>query len=267
MIQDQMTLFAAPAAQTESPPSGHKQARKPARARTRAGDEPVAAPLVLPLVVTPACELRDETAATFSRLGATAPKIPTRSPSTPSLEATPPMPETTDTQPPTPAIDDAPAAIRTDRLWQLDGWTARVIKNQDDDGWAVEMLKDGEAEPALVGPWTMGRDKKNPKPLDQTAFNTLVKTASEVLQRHAQQAHAMLHKSLTVFALDAQWEVRLDITPDEYEPFATLSAFDEGGDEVAQVRVAPNFRLSTTSATAWIVGGFARPGGKEAFDY
>ena len=38
-------------------------------------------------------------------------------------------------------------------------------------------------------------------------------------------------------------------------------------DEVAQVRVAPNFRLSTTSATAWIVGGFARPGGKEAFDY
>jgi hypothetical protein len=83
----------------------------------------------------------------------------------------------------------------------------------------------------------MGRDKKNPKPLDQSAFNTLVKTATEVLQRHAQQAHAMLHKSLTVFALDAQWEVRLDITPDEYEPFATLSAFDEGGDEIAQVRV------------------------------
>ena len=265
MIQDQMTLFAAPAAQTESPPSGQKQARKPARARTRAADEPVAAPLVLPLV-TPACDLRDETAATFSRLGATAPNIPTRRPSTPSLEATPPMPETTDTQPPTPAIDDTPAAIRSDRLWQLDGWTARVIKNQDDDGWAVEMLKDGEAEPALVGPWTMGRDKKNPKPLDQTAFNTLVKTATEVLQRHAQQAHAMLHKSLTVFALDAQWEVRLDITPDEYEPFATLSAFDEGGDEIAQARVAPDFRLNTASATAWIVGGFARPGGKAAFD-
>ena len=266
MIHDQMTLFAGLAAQTESPPSRHKQARKPARARTRAGDEPVAAPLALPLV-TPACDLRDETAATFSRLGATAPNIPTRRPSTPSLDSTPTMPETTDTQPTPPAIDDTPAAIRSDRLWQLDGWTARVIKNQDDDGWAVEMLKDGEAEPALVGPWTMGRDKKNPKPLDQTAFNTLVKTASEVLQRHAQQAHAMLHKSLTVFALDAQWEVRLDITPDEYEPFATLSAFDESGDEVAQVRVAPNFRLSTTSATAWIVGGFARPGGKEAFDY
>jgi hypothetical protein len=113
----------------------------------------------------------------------------------------------------------------------------------------------------------MGRDKKNPKPLDQAAFNTLVKTATEVLQRHAQQAHAMLHKSLTVFALDAPWEVRLDITPDEYEPFAILSALDEAGEEVAQVRVAPDFRLNTASATAWIVSGFARPGGKAAFDY
>jgi len=50
MIHDQMTLFAGLAAQTESPPSRHKQARKPARARTRAGDEVVAAPLALPLV-------------------------------------------------------------------------------------------------------------------------------------------------------------------------------------------------------------------------
>jgi hypothetical protein len=64
-------------------------------------------------------------------------------------------------------------------LWRDKGWTARVIKNEDDDGWAVEMIKDGEPEPALVGPWTMGRDKKNPKPLDVSAFNTLVKTASE----------------------------------------------------------------------------------------
>ena len=161
---------------------------------------------------------------------------------------------------------DTPDTIQEPRCWSDGRWTAQVIKNEDDDGWAVSMTLKGQTEPALVGPWTMGRDKKNPKPLDQTAFNTLVKTASEVLQRHAQQAHAMLHKSLTVFALDAQWEVRLDITPDEYEPFATLSAFDEGGDEVAQARVAPDFRLNTASATAWIVGGFARPGGKAAFD-
>ena len=84
--------------------------------------------------------------------------------------------------------------------WEGDGWTARVIKNIDDDGWAVEMTLDGEPEPALTGPWTMGRDKKNPKPLDANAFSTLVKTASEVLMRHQQHQHAMLHKSVTVTA-------------------------------------------------------------------
>jgi hypothetical protein len=61
--------------------------------------------------------------------------------------------------------DDQPT-LQEPRLWRGDGWTAKVIKNEDDDGWAVAMIKDGEPEPALVGPWTMGRDKKNPKPLD-----------------------------------------------------------------------------------------------------
>ena len=94
--------------------------------------------------------------------------------------------------------DDQSAVIHEPRLWRDDGWTARVIKNDDDEGWAVAMIKDGEAEPALVGPWTMGRDKKNPKPLDTSAFHTLVKTASEVLRRHEQQLHATLHKSVIV---------------------------------------------------------------------
>src|SRR3954466_11904871 len=93
-------------------------------------------------------------------------------------------------------MDDTP--VQQARLWQGNGWTARVIKNEDDEGWAVAMIKDGEPEPALVGPWTMGRDKKNPKPLDTAAFNNLVKTASEVLRRHEQQLHAILHKSTVV---------------------------------------------------------------------
>ena len=59
------------------------------------------------------------------------------------------------------------------RLWKKSGWIAKVIKNEDDDGWAVEMTRIGDLEAALVGPWTMGRDKKNPKPLDVSAFNTL----------------------------------------------------------------------------------------------
>ena len=81
------------------------------------------------------------------------------------------------------AEQDNDAPIQEPRLWVGNGWTARVIKNEEDEGWAVAMIKDGEPEPALVGPWTMGRDKKNPKPLDVNAFNTLVKTASEVLRR------------------------------------------------------------------------------------
>ncbi|MCS6474314.1 hypothetical protein NX871_31125, partial [Burkholderia thailandensis] len=34
--------------------------------------------------------------------------------------------------------------IHEDGLWHDNGWTARIIKNEDDDGWAVEMIKDGE---------------------------------------------------------------------------------------------------------------------------
>ena len=90
--------------------------------------------------------------------------------------------------------------IKEPRLWVADGWTAKVLKNEDDDGWAVAMIKDGEPEPALIGPWTMGRDKKNPKPLDGNAFSTLVKTASEFVRRHEQQLHAELHQSVTVTA-------------------------------------------------------------------
>lgn len=158
------------------------------------------------------------------------------------------------------APSDPNAKLTEPRLWRDDGWTARVIKNEDDEGWAVSMTKDGEAEPALVGPWTMGRDKKNPKPLDAAAFNTLVKTASEVLRRHEQQRDAQLNKRVTVNTDSARIEVTLRIVPDEDAPYALLSAQDEFGAELAQVRVSPGFRLSAASAAAWIESGFRRPG-------
>ena len=156
-----------------------------------------------------------------------------------------------------PSPDDL---IKSPRLWQDNGWTARVIKNEDDDGWAVEMLKDGESEPALVGPWTMGRDKKNPKPLDVSAFHTLVKTASEVVRRHEQQLHAQLNKSVHITTADGQrLRVALAIVPDEEGATATLSAEDALGQEIARVPAPPTFRLTAASATAWADGGFARP--------
>jgi hypothetical protein len=152
---------------------------------------------------------------------------------------------------------DAP--IQEARVWQGNGWTARVIKNEDDEGWAVAMIKDGEPEPALVGPWTMGRDKKNPKPLDTAAFHTLVKTASEVIRRHEQQLHALLHKSTVVAIGGAEIKVTLDIVPDDDNPYAVLSAIDEVGEQMAQVRVPASFRLSPASAFDWVEGGFRHP--------
>jgi hypothetical protein len=154
---------------------------------------------------------------------------------------------------------DTHEPIHEDRLWSDEHWTARVIKNEDDDGWAVAMYLDGGAEPALVGPWTMGRDKKNPKPLDAAAFNTLVKTAREVIRRSEQQLHAELNKNVSVTVNGQRIKVALAIVPDEEGATATLSARDELDAELARVSVPPTFRLNVDSAQAWIASGLEKP--------
>lgn len=167
-----------------------------------------------------------------------------------------------DASPQDPDADDDTLAVKEPRLWVDNGWTARVIKNEDDDGWAVAMYKGREPEPALVGPWTMGRDKKNPKPLDVSAFNTLVKTANEVLRRHEQQLRAQLHKSVQLTVGEQRWEITLDIVPDEFEPYALLAAHPLHGGHVsidgpvAERRVRPDFKLSPRSAADWIESDF-----------
>lgn len=190
-------------------------------------------------------------------------KIPAAGPCFFSSELTPvtaiASPSSSADSPDSSTIPDDDNPVQQPRLWCGDGWTARVIKNEDDDGWAVAMIKDGEPEPALVGPWTMGRDKKNPKPLDGTAFITLVKTASEFVRRHEQQLHATLHQRLEVDCRGARITVSLDIEPDEDNPSALLSAHDEAGEQLAQLRVPPSFKLSRASATAWADSGFAKP--------
>jgi hypothetical protein len=155
--------------------------------------------------------------------------------------------------------DELAEPLHEPRLWRDHGWTARVVKNNDDEGWAVEMIKQGEPEPALVGPWTMGRDKKNPKPLDTNAFNTLVKTASEVVRRHEQALHALLHKEVLLSLATGRVAVTLDIVPDEDDPHAWLAATDGDGTELARERVPAGFRLTTASATAWAEGGWRKP--------
>ena len=156
-------------------------------------------------------------------------------------------------------MTDDNAFAQEPRLWQNETWTAKVIKNEDDDGWAVAMFKDGESEAALIGPWTMGRDKKNPKPLDGNAFITLVKTASEFVRRSEQQLHATLHQSVTVNGRDGRVTVLLDIVPDDDNAYATLSAQDEGGDTLAELRVDAGYKLSRNTAQAWVDAGFVKP--------
>ncbi|MCY1057677.1 hypothetical protein [Nannocystis sp. SCPEA4] len=144
-----------------------------------------------------------------------------------------------------------------ERTWVASGFTARVIKNEDDEGWAVTMTRDGESEPVLVSPWTMGRDKKNPKPLNHADFKTLLKGARDVVTRHEAHARAQRHRSVTI--LDAEGSpvrVDLDIAADEDDPHAMLSAWDPVGEKLAERRVAPNFKLSSASAGRWVASGF-----------
>ncbi len=87
-----------------------------------------------------------------------------------------------------------------------------------------------------------------------------MKTAAEVIRRHEQHTHAERHKEVTVTAAARRVTVKLDITVDEEEPYAELSAFEAGGDELARVRVGAGFRLSAASASAWIENDFRKPG-------
>jgi hypothetical protein len=163
------------------------------------------------------------------------------------------MPDTDSAQ-----LPDDSEPIREPRLWRDKGWTARVVKNEDGEGWAVEMTRDGNAEPALVAPWTMGRNKVDPKPLDATAHQTWVKTAAEVIRRHEQQLHAQLHKEVSIDVGADSVSVRLVLTPDEYEPFGTLTATDVFGEVLGETRVPPTFRLTRESAAKWAEDGFDR---------
>jgi hypothetical protein len=105
----------------------------------------------------------------------------------------------------------------------------------------------------------MGRDKKNPKPLDVSAFHTLVKTANEVLRRHEQQLHAQLNRNVTVTSDGRRIRVALNIVPDEEGATASLVAEDEFGEELGRAAVAPAFRLDVNAALAWITSGFDKP--------
>lgn len=170
------------------------------------------------------------------------------------MEATSTPSVTVATEPATEAVPEV-KDINEPTHWVSRGWRAKVIKNEDDEGWAVEMYRVGDAEPALVGPWTMGRDKKNPKPLNPKDFSTLVKTASEFLERATAAQRNALHRSTNLIVDGVRYQVDLDIAADEDDPHAIVSLIDEGSAEVLRTqRVAPNWKLTSKSAHDVVAG-------------
>lgn len=147
--------------------------------------------------------------------------------------------------------------ISNPRLWKKAGWVARIIKNENDEGWAASMTRAGDSEPVLVSPWTMGRDKVNPKPLDHAGFATLLKGATEILRRHEAALHARMHRSgFCVGADGARLRADLDIQPDEDDPHAILSVFDTlSGELVRRGRVPSAFKLSEAAVQKFVRSG------------
>ncbi len=149
--------------------------------------------------------------------------------------------------------------ISDPRRWKKAGWIAQVIKNENDEGWAVSMTRLGDAEPVLVSPWTMGRDKVNPKPLDHSGFATLLKGANDVLRRHQDALRARLHRSFTCTSETGQRLcANLDIQLDEDDPHALLSIVDEQTRElVRRGRASPSFKLSEATVRRFLRTGDA----------
>ncbi len=143
------------------------------------------------------------------------------------------------------------------RRWKKSGWIARIIKNENDEGWAASMTRVGDSEPVLVSPWTMGRDKVNPKPLDHSGFATLIKGANDVLRRHEAAQRASLHRSLACTSDTGQrLRAELDIQMDEDDPHAILAIVDERtGELVRRGRASASFKLSEATVRRFMQSG------------
>jgi hypothetical protein len=147
-------------------------------------------------------------------------------------------------------------------VWEMEaeGWTARIVDNPNDDGWALAMTRDGDDEPLLVVPWVMGRNKKDPKSLNELDFRTQLKAARDFRTRMHNQRRAAFRKSFTVYnAADEAITVVFDVDQDDFEPQGILSAIDAVGEALVRHIVAPGFRLTRSVARRWVAAGMVHP--------
>ncbi len=150
--------------------------------------------------------------------------------------------------------------------WAESGWTAEIVENDDGGGWAVSMTRDGHSKPTLVVPWVMGRNKKDPKPLNKADFVAQLKAAEDFLTRAQKQNRSAHRVSRDVVGADGErLRVIFDITPDEFEPEGELVATNRANEELARVSCPVNFNLTREVAQAWVDGGFQpiREGGSD----
>ena len=144
--------------------------------------------------------------------------------------------------------------------WRGKGWIAEVVQNEDGGGWAVEMRREGDEHPVYVAPWTMGRNKIDPKPLSQNAFNTWVKSASEFLMRSQHQSRTADRSSVTITMDDGEsLKIIFDIERGDYQSAGVLVAENVFGEEVARTETHSSFVLNVDTAEEWVRSDFAAP--------
>ncbi|MFT5684327.1 MAG: hypothetical protein ACI8RZ_005268 [Myxococcota bacterium] len=145
-------------------------------------------------------------------------------------------------------------------VWKDRGWTARIIKREDGDGWAITMTRDGDAEPAYMAPWTMGRNKVDPKPMSSNAFNTWIKSATEFLARSQYQIRTADRNVFTIYTEENEkLSVAFDLDRGDYETEGVLTATDDFGNEIARCVTSPRFEMTIDSAQEWVDSGFEAP--------
>ena len=149
------------------------------------------------------------------------------------------------------------AFAREDYVWKERGWTAEIIRDDEGgSGWAVAMTPDGADEPVYTAPWTMGRNKKDPKPMTTRDFLVWIKSASEFLERTQRQLGTRARKSLDLTDPGGAFVRIIFDVQERGEAVGVLTAENSVGLEIARAEIDPLFRLTRERAEAWIDAGY-----------